>query len=145
MKAAGLKPIATLLETTAVLIKSKKPANPQLIKLIESRIRGVITAKKYLLCTYNIPSPQLEAAKVITPGKRAPTITQLQGESDWVAVSVMVPRKTIATVMDEYVALCVGEMQMLIVAVALRSSVPPISWSCRSRTLVLLLRTLPFL
>lgn len=43
MKAAGLKPIATVLETTAILIKSKHPSNLQLIKTIESRIRGVIS------------------------------------------------------------------------------------------------------
>ena len=43
MKAAGLKPIATILETTAILIKSRNPSNPALIKIIESRIRGVIS------------------------------------------------------------------------------------------------------
>lgn len=44
MKAAGLKPIATVLETTAILIKSKHPhSNPDLIRIIESRIRGVIS------------------------------------------------------------------------------------------------------
>ncbi|KAI5795633.1 hypothetical protein EDC01DRAFT_652980 [Geopyxis carbonaria] len=99
MKAAGLKPIATVLETTAVLIKSTHPSNPELIKLVASRIRGVITAKKYFLCTYNIPRSKLDVAKTITPGKRAPTVTQLD-EEGWVAVSVMVDRKTIAGVMD---------------------------------------------
>lgn len=44
MKAAGLKPIATLLETSAVLIKSKHPSHPELIDRICSRIRGVISA-----------------------------------------------------------------------------------------------------
>jgi ATP phosphoribosyltransferase len=42
MKAAGLKAIATILTTSAILIKSKHPSHPQLIKTIESRIRGVI-------------------------------------------------------------------------------------------------------
>lgn len=100
MKAAGLKPIATILETTAILIKSKHPhSHPELINMIESRIRGVITAKKYVLCTYNVPRTKLEAAKTITPGKRAPTVTSLE-EDGWVAVSVMVEKKTIAGVMD---------------------------------------------
>jgi ATP phosphoribosyltransferase len=99
MKAAGLKPIATILETTAILIKSKHPSNPQLINTIESRIRGVITAKKYILCTYNILRSKIVAASAITPGKRAPTITQLD-EQGWVAVSAMVEKRAIATVMD---------------------------------------------
>jgi len=100
MKAAGLKPIATVLTTSAVLIGSKHPSNPSLVKTIESRIRGVITAKKYVLCTYNVPRPKLSAVKAITPGKRAPTVTQLE-EEGWVAISAMVDRKDIATVMDQ--------------------------------------------
>lgn len=100
MKAAGLKPIATILETTAVLIKSKHPSNPQLITTIESRIRGVITAKKYVLCTYNIPRAKLPQATALTPGKRAPTVTQLD-EDGWVSISAMVLQKNVATVMDD--------------------------------------------
>lgn len=42
--------------------------------------------------------------KKITPGKRAPTVTNLDntGETEeWVAVSSMVARKELATVMDD--------------------------------------------
>ena len=99
MKAAGLKPIATVLESTAILIKSKHPSNPQLINTIESRIRGVITAKKYILCTYNVPRAKIAAATAITPGRRAPSITTLD-EEGWVAISAMVEKKNIAIVMD---------------------------------------------
>jgi len=100
MRAAGLKAISTVVESTAILIKSKHPSDPKLVELITSRIRGVITAQKYVLCTYNIERPKLEAACVITPGKRAPTINSLE-EKGWVAVQVMVERKKIAVVMDE--------------------------------------------
>ncbi|KAI5810812.1 hypothetical protein BZA77DRAFT_326647 [Pyronema omphalodes] len=99
MKAAGLKAIATILETTAILIKSTHPTNPELIKTIESRIRGVITAKKYVLCTYNVPREKLAIATEITPGKRAPSVTSLD-EEGWVAVSAMVEKKAIANAMD---------------------------------------------
>jgi len=99
MKAAGLKSIATILETTAVLIKSRHPSNPELISTIESRIRGVIAAKKYVLCTYNVPRNLLSKATLVTPGKRAPSITALD-EEGWVAISAMVEKKNIATVMD---------------------------------------------
>lgn len=43
MKAAGLKAIDTVVQSTAVLIKSKNTKN-ELVDLIASRIRGVIGA-----------------------------------------------------------------------------------------------------
>lgn len=101
MRAAGLKPIDTVLSTSAVLIKSKHPSNPELVDLITSRIRGVITAQKYVLCTYNVEKSKLEEVKAITPGKRAPTVTQLQGAENWVAINVMVKKNEIAGVMDK--------------------------------------------
>lgn len=119
MRAAGLKAISTVVESTAVLIKNKKPSNPELIKTIAGRIRGVIgklccpriwlssfadvhceDAQRYVLCTYNIKRDALEAASAITPGKRAPTITQLE-ENGWVAVQAMVEASTAANKMDE--------------------------------------------
>lgn len=100
MRAAGLQAIDTVLESQAILIKSKAPSNPELVELIASRIRGVITAQKYVLCQYNIERTRLKSATDITPGKRAPTITSLEADG-WVAVSAMVESKKIATVMDE--------------------------------------------
>ena len=52
MLAAGLKAIDTVVESTAVLIKSKQPSNPELVDLIASRIKGVIS-------TYSLPSSSL--------------------------------------------------------------------------------------
>ena len=100
MRVAGLKAISTVVESTAILIKSKHPSNPALIDLIAARIRGVITAQKYVLCTYNIQRTKLEAAAKITPGKRAPTVNSLE-EEGWVAVSAMVESKKIGDTMDE--------------------------------------------
>jgi len=100
MRAAGLKAIATVMETSAVLIQSKHPSDPKLVTLLVNRIRGVITAQKYVLCTYNVERVNLARAAAITPGKRAPTINSLEDEG-WVAVSAMVLRASIAQVMDE--------------------------------------------
>ncbi|KAF2242697.1 HisG-domain-containing protein [Trematosphaeria pertusa] len=99
MRAAGLKAISTVIDSSAILIKSKHPSDPKLVDLITARLRGVITAQKYVLCTYNIERPKLEAACKIAPGKRAATINALE-EDGWVAVQVMVERKEIAVVMD---------------------------------------------
>jgi ATP phosphoribosyltransferase len=115
MKAAGLKAVDTVVESTAVLIKSKNPSNPKLVELIAARIRGVITAQKYVLCQYNIRRSSLPKAKTITPGKRAPTITSLD-ESDWVAVSAMVKKGEIATVMDDLTT--VGATDILVLDIS---------------------------
>ncbi|KAJ7645997.1 ATP phosphoribosyltransferase [Mycena polygramma] len=105
MRAAGLHAIATLLESEAVLIKSTVPKRPELSSLIElvtSRIAGVIAAGRYVVCQYNISRDKLHAATLVTPGRRAPTISPLE-EENWVGVSSMVEKKKIAGIMDELV------------------------------------------
>jgi len=102
MRAAGLKPIDTVTESSAILIKSRNPRNPAMVDLIAGRISGFITAQRYVLCHYNIERARLPAAVRITPGKRAPTITSLE-EEGWIAVSAMVERKRVASAMDELV------------------------------------------
>jgi ATP phosphoribosyltransferase len=115
MKAAGLKPIDTVVESTAILIKSRNPSNPELLDLIASRIRGVITAQRYVMCQYNVQRSSLSAATKIAPGKRAPTVTSLE-EEGWVAVSVMVEKKKIAPIMDELTK--VGAADILVLDIA---------------------------
>jgi len=115
MRAAGLMAIDTVVTSTAVLIKSQNPTDTALVNLITSRIRGVITAQKYVLCQYNIKRSSLKEAESITPGKRAPTISALE-EEGWVAVSSMVEKKVIATVMDQLSA--VGATDILVLDIA---------------------------
>lgn len=104
MRAAGLMAISTVVESTAILISSKHPSDPNLVTLITNRIKGVITAQKYVLCTYNVERSNLAKASTITPGRRAPTINSLE-EDGWVAVQAMVERKKIAGVMDDLSAM----------------------------------------
>lgn len=42
MKAAGLEAIDTVVESKAVLIRSKHPSNPELVDIIAGRVKGVI-------------------------------------------------------------------------------------------------------
>jgi len=107
MRAAGLCAIATLLESEAVLIRSTTPKHPHLSPIIDritKRIAGVIAAEQYVIVQYNIPRAQLPEAKRVTPGRRAPTVSRLEQEN-WAAVSVMVEKKKVATVMDELVVI----------------------------------------
>ncbi|PKI83353.1 His1p [Malassezia vespertilionis] len=117
MRACGLKPISTLLQSEAILIRPITPharSNMSLIALITARIRGVIAASKYVLCQYNIPKSALEEALSITPGRRAATVSTLE-ESDWNAVSSMVNRSDVANVMDRLEG--VGASDVLILSI----------------------------
>lgn len=48
MRAAGLKAISTVIDSSAILIKSKHPSDPKLVDLILARIRGVISKSAFL-------------------------------------------------------------------------------------------------
>lgn len=114
MRAAGLRPIATLLQSEAVLIRSTKSKHAHLAPLVDkitARIAGVIAAGKYIVCQYNIPRAILSNATAVTPGRRAPSIMPLE-DPEWVAVSAMVERSKMADTMDELVS--VGAEDILI-------------------------------
>lgn len=102
MRACGLHAIGTLLNSQAVLIRPVTPhprSNQSLIKLIVSRIRGVIAASQYVLVEYNIHKDNIDQALQVTPGRRAATVSPLEDEG-WSAVSAMVKKSEVATVMD---------------------------------------------
>jgi len=117
MRAAGLHDIDTLMTSEAVLIKSSVPkasTHTSIIEKISSRIKGVIAARNYVVCEYNVPRAKLPVAIRVTPGRRAPTISPLEdldGE-DWVAVSAMVQKDEVANTMDRLVQ--VGASDILI-------------------------------
>ena len=102
MRAAGLHAIHTILSSQAVLIHSSRPSpeHSALIQKITARIAGVIAAKKYVLCNYNVPRKSLEACTAITPGRRAATVSPLD-DKEWVAVSAMVEKASLADTMDK--------------------------------------------
>jgi ATP phosphoribosyltransferase len=112
MKAAGLRAIDTVVESQAVLIKSRNPSNAELVDKIAQRIEGRIAAQRYVLCMYNIIRTKLADAVKITPGKRAPTITTLD-EDGWVAVSAMVIKSETVIVMDDLVTAGAQDILML--------------------------------
>lgn len=100
MRAAGLTDIDTVLSTLAYLIASKHPRQPEMVRIIQDRILGVLTAQKYKMVIYNAPRSILKSVLELTPGRRAATVSPLE-EDDWVAVSSMVERKNLGNVMDQ--------------------------------------------
>lgn len=117
MRACGLTALTDLLVSQAVLIKPTTPharSNTELINLITARIRGVIAASKYVLCQYNVQKKDLEEALKITPGRRAATVSPLE-DKEWNAVSSMVLKAEVATIMDRLEA--IGASDILIVGI----------------------------
>jgi ATP phosphoribosyltransferase len=80
MKATGLKPIDTVVSSTAVLIKSKNPTNLDVVELVAARIRGVRSKR--------IPPPVPSVAK--DPAKTAstdPSKRAVRSKPEWKVAS----------------------------------------------------------
>jgi ATP phosphoribosyltransferase len=101
LRQAGLEIFGDpILISEAILItRESEKLNPALQVLLR-RLKGVITARQYVLLDYDVPKERAEAACAITPGLESPTISPLQNEK-WVAVRAMVLRKDTNRVMDE--------------------------------------------
>lgn len=99
MKAAGLEVVASLLETESVLITNPNSKHTEIVELLKHRIEGYITSKKFVMVSYNCGKDVLEAVTKITPGKRAPTITDLTDGGH--AVSSLVKKSELVKIMDE--------------------------------------------
>lgn len=76
-QAAGLEIVQSILNTESVIISNPQSPHKNMIDLLKHRIEGYITSKKFVMVTYNCSHEILETVTLITPGKRAPTITQL--------------------------------------------------------------------
>ncbi|CAM9572882.1 unnamed protein product, partial [Hapterophycus canaliculatus] len=89
MKAAGLEIVAEVMDSQCLLIVGKATKHKEMVDLIVRRIEGYITAEKYLMVSYNISKENLEESKKVAPGKRSPTVSQLDTEG-WVAVQSLI-------------------------------------------------------
>ena len=89
-----------ILQSEAILIKGPNAKMAQELEIVLRRLRGVVTARQYVLLDYDIPKIKVTQACAITPGLESPTISPLQKE-DWVAVRAMVLRKDTNRLMDE--------------------------------------------
>lgn len=99
MRAAGLIDIDTVISTSAYLIQSKTPSQPELVEKIKARIEGVLAAQRYVLCTYNAPREHLTKLLTITPGRRGPTVSPIDDDG-WVSVSSMIERSSKGDILD---------------------------------------------
>ncbi len=89
LEANGLRPVATLLESEAVLVRAQRPFKPEFAGIAESvilRARGVVASQGAKYVMMNAPRTALPEIARILPGAGAPTVTPLAGRDDAVAV-----------------------------------------------------------
>jgi len=99
MQAAGLEVVHDILETEAIMIENPNSTHKDLVKLIKRRVEGYMTATKYVMIMYNVHEDLLSKAIAITPGKKSPTITNLEC-GNVKAISSLVLKKEVSEKMD---------------------------------------------
>ena len=89
LEANGLRPVDTVLESEAVLIRTRKPLSPERAELAAqmlSRIEGVLATQESKYIMLNAPEEALERIAAMLPGAEAPTILPLAGRPGHFAV-----------------------------------------------------------
>lgn len=88
----NLKELDQVIESQAVLIQTKTSLNPKKIEslnLLLRRIDSVLKAQESKYIMFHAPKSSLESIKNILPGCETPTLMQLEGDNDKVAVHVV--------------------------------------------------------
>jgi len=89
LAANGLRPVETVLQSEAVLVRTTKPVSGEKAALLESllkRIQGVLATKESKYIMLNAPEAALSRITEILPGVEAPTIIPLAGNPGHFAV-----------------------------------------------------------
>lgn len=89
LDANGLRPFSTVFDSQAVLIRNRNPFSPEKQVIFEAllkRINGVITSRDAKYVMMNAPRSAIEAITEYLPGADAPTVLELAGASDKVAI-----------------------------------------------------------
>jgi ATP phosphoribosyltransferase len=89
LEANGLAALETVMEGEATLVRSTRELDPDLERLLESlssRFRGVCASQDAKYVMMNAPRSALPRIAEILPGAGAPTVLELAGRDDAVAV-----------------------------------------------------------
>jgi ATP phosphoribosyltransferase len=89
LEANGLAAFETVLKSEAVLIRRKNGAGPEIdatADILMRRAEGVIASNQTKYIMLNAPKDRLEQVKALLPGSDAPTIAEVAGREDIVAV-----------------------------------------------------------
>lgn len=105
LRQQGLVPFGEpIVDSEAVIVTGRGRQLTEEHRVLLSRIKGILTAQKYLYIVYNISRDSLAKASEITPGLSGPTVSPLSRDN-WVAVQALVPKGSANQVMDRLSAL----------------------------------------
>lgn len=89
LEANGLEAFETVLESEAVLIKGPKAREngaAETAEVLIERFQGVIASRQTKYILLNAPKDRLDEIRAVLPGSDAPTVAQIVGRDDVVAV-----------------------------------------------------------
>ena len=104
LDANGLKPVATVLESEAVLIRNVATFTEEKQRVFEAllkRIEGVIASREAKYVMMNAPRSALEAITKVLPGAEAPTVLELAGARDKVAIHAVCRESVFWTTLEQ--------------------------------------------
>lgn len=94
LDANGLKPFSMIFQSQAILVRNKNPFTDEKQSVFEAllkRINGVMTSRHAKYIMMNAPRSAVEAITKILPGVEAPTVLELAGKKDMVAIHAVCP------------------------------------------------------
>ena len=105
LKMNGLREIATIMESTAVLIGRADALNQKQTRELITALESVLRAqdKRYLMA--NVPRAQLARVKEILPGINGPTVIDVLNGGEHVAAHAVVDRREVYRVIGELKAI----------------------------------------
>lgn len=89
LDANGLKPVATVFDSEAILIRNRRDFPPEKQKVFEAlmkRINGVLSSRDAKYIMMNAPRDAVSAITELLPGADSPTVLELAGNPDKVAI-----------------------------------------------------------
>ena len=104
LDANGLAPAATVFESQAVLIRSQIEMSPEkqtIFENLQKRIRGVLASRESKYVMMNAPRDAVDAITSILPGADSPTILELAGDPDKVAIHAVCRESVFWTTLEE--------------------------------------------
>ena len=116
LEANGLKEVEVIYRSTAVLMQRQAPLTSEKQELVDrvlTRIDGVQTAKESKYIMLNAPRSNLKAISDLLPGSDLPTVMELAGSTDHVALHVVSKENLFWETMEQLKALGASSILVL--------------------------------
>ena len=104
LDANGLTPAATVFESQAVLVRNAEdfsPAKQEIYDALLKRVRGVLASRESKYVMMNAPRSAIPAITEILPGADAPTVLELAGDTDKVAIHAVCRESVFWTTLEK--------------------------------------------